>query len=225
VTGTVVEIWRYPVKSMAGERLDSVGVTDVGLEGDRQWALVDGTPNRAGKLYTNIQDARLMRYGARLAGDGVMVATPAGKMARLDDQFVAELAEAVSKPLTLRDRAGDNFDDSHVLVANLATIAAFGLEAGIDMDRRRFRANFYLDGLEPEEEVRWVGHRIRAGSAVLEVVKRCERCAVVTRDPETTIASPELLRLLAQTSETSMGVYCRVVTPGTVAIGDLCGPE
>jgi uncharacterized protein YcbX len=225
VVGNVVEIWRYPVKSMAGERLDSVVLTDVGLEGDRRWALVDGTPNRAGKLYTNIQDARLMRYGARLAGDGVMVATPAGKTARLDDHFVAELAEAVSKPLTLRDRAGDNFDDSHVLVANLATVAAFGLEAGMEMDRRRFRANFYLDGLEPEEEVQWVGQRIRAGSAVLEVVKRCERCAVVTRDPETTIASPELLRLLTQTSETCMGVYCRVVAPGTVAIGDLCGPE
>jgi uncharacterized protein YcbX len=225
VAGNVVEIWRYPVKSMAGERLDSVELTDVGLEGDRRWALVDGTPNRAGKLYTNIQDARLMKYRARLAGDGVMVATPAGKMATLDDQFVAELAEAVSKPLTLRDRAGDNFDDSHVLVANLATIAAFGLEAGIDMDRRRFRANFYVDGLEPEQEVTWVGRRIRAGSAVLEVVKRCERCAVVTRDPQTTIASPELLRLLTQTSETCMGVYCRVVTPGTVAVGDLCGPE
>jgi uncharacterized protein YcbX len=225
VTGSVVEIWRYPVKSMAGERLESVELTGVGLEGDRRWALVDGTPNRAGKLYTNIQDARLMRYGARLAGDGVMVATPDGQTQVLDEQFVAELATAVSKPLTLRDHAGDNFDDSHVLVANLATIAAFGLEAGVDMDRRRFRANFYLDGLEPEQEVSWVGHRIRAGSAVLEVVKRCVRCAVVTRDPDTTIASPELLRLLTQTSETCMGVYCRVVTPGAVAIGDLCGPE
>ncbi len=225
MVGNVVEIWRYPVKSMAGERLDSVVVTEVGLEGDRRWALVDGTPNRAGKLYTNTQDARLMKYGARLAGDGVTVATPGGRTRVLDDEFVAELADAVSKPLTLRDRAGDNFDDSHVLVANLATIAAFGLEAGIDMDRRRFRANLYLDALEPEQEVSWVGRKIRAGSAVLEVVKRCERCAVITRDPDTTLASPELLRLLTQTSDTCLGVYCRVVTPGTVAIGDLCGPE
>jgi uncharacterized protein YcbX len=210
---------------MAGERLDSVELTDVGLEGDRRWALVDGTPNRAGKLYTNTQDARLMKYRARLAGDGVVVATPAGQTQTLDDRFVADLAEAVAKPLTLRDRAGDNFDDSHVLVANLATIAAFGLEAGMDMDRRRFRANLYLDGLEPDEEVRWVGHRIRAGSGVLEVVKRCERCAVITRDPETTIAAPELLRVLTQSSETCLGVYCRVLTPGFVAIGDVCGPE
>ena len=200
-------------------------VTDTGLEGDRRWALVDGTTNRAGKLYTNTQDARLMTYKARLAGQGVEVSTPAGDSHSLDDRFVAELAGAVSRPLTLRDQAGTNFDDSHVLVVNLATVAAFALEAGVDIDRRRFRANFYVDGIEPDDEVGWLGRRIRAGSAVLEVVKRCERCAVVSRDPDTTIASPELLRLLAQTNDTSMGVYCRVVTPGIVTIGDRLGPE
>jgi uncharacterized protein YcbX len=223
--GTVAEIWRYPVKSMAGERLDSCLVTDTGLEGDRRWALVDGTPNRAGKLYTNTQDARLMTYKARLAGQGVEVSTPAGGSRHLDDQFVAELAGVVSRPLTLRDHSGINFDDSHVLVVNLATVAAFALEARVDIDRRRFRANFYIDGLEPDEEIQWLDRRVRAGSAVLEVIKRCERCAVVSRDPDTTIASPELLRLLAQTNDTSMGVYCRVITPGVVAIGDRLGPE
>ena len=225
MVGNVVEIWRYPVKSMAGERLDSASLTEVGLEGDRRWAFVDGTPNRAGKLFTNTQDAMLMTHHARLSVDAVEVLTPAGQTRRLDEQFVAELSEAASRPLTLRDRAGSNFDDSHVLVVNLATVAAFALEAGVDIDRRRFRANLYLDGLEPEEEVRWVGRRIRAGAAVLEVVKRCERCVVITRDPETTIATPELLRVLTQSSETCMGVYCRVVTPGMVVVGDLCGPE
>lgn len=225
MVGNVVEIWRYAVKSMAGERLDSATLTEVGLEGDRRWALVDGTPNRAGKLFTNTQDASLMRYHARLAGDGVDVLTPAGQTRRLDQQFVTELGDAVSRPLTLRDRAGHNFDDSHVLVVNLATVAAFALDAGVDIDRRRFRANLYVDGLEPEEEVRWIGRLIRAGSAVLEVVKRCERCVVITRDPDTTVAAPELLRVLTQSSETCMGVYCRVVTAGAVAIGDLCGPE
>ena len=225
VIGTVTEIWRYPVKSMAGERLDSCLVTDTGLEGDRRWALVDGAPNRQGKLYTNTQDARLMTYRARLAGEGVEVAMPAGRTRRLDDRLVAELADLMARPLTLRDQAGTNFDDSQVLVVNQATVAAFALEAGVEIDRRRFRANFYIDDLEPEEELRWLGRRVRAGSAVLEVVKRCERCAVISRDPDTTLASPGLLRLLAQTSETSMGVYCRVLTPGDVSTGDRCGPE
>lgn len=223
--GTVAEIWRYPVKSMAGERLESCPVTSNGLDADRRWAFVDGSPNRAGKLLTNTQDARLMTYRARLAGDTVEVSTPAGQSRRLDGQLVAELAGEVARPLTLRDQSGINFDDSHVLVVNLATVAAFAIEAGVPIDRRRFRANLYLDGLEPDAEVRWLGRQIRAGSAVLEVVKQCERCAVITRDPDTTIASPELLRVLTQTSGACMGVYCRVVTPGDVAVGDLCGPE
>jgi hypothetical protein len=56
------------------------------------------------------------------------------------------------------------------------------------------------------------------------VTKRCDRCVVITRDPETTVASPELLRILTETHETCMGLYCRVVRPGRVAVGDLCGP-
>ena len=74
------------------------------------------------------------------------------------------------------------------------------------------------------EDLAVFGRRIQAGSAELEVVKRCERCAVITRDPDTTETSPELLRVLTETSDTCMGVYCKVVRPGDVAIGDLIGP-
>jgi uncharacterized protein len=225
VVDTIAEIWRYPVKSMAGERLDSCAVTGSGLDGDRRWALVDGTVNRAGKLLTNTQDARLMTYRARLAGHGVEVTAPGGGNRRLDDQLVAELGSEVSRPLTLRDTAGVNFDDSPVLVVNLATVAAFALAAGMAIDHRRFRANLYVEGFEPEEEVRWLGRTIRAGAVELEVVKRCERCVVITRDPETTVASPNLLRILTETSETFMGIYCRVVRSGVVTVGDLIGPE
>jgi uncharacterized protein YcbX len=225
MVGTVAEIWRYPVKSMAGERLESCAITDAGFEGDRRWAFVDGTVNRAGKLFTNTQDARLMTYAARLDGNGVEVVAPTGQSRPLDEHFVAELADEVSRPLTLRDQSGVNFDDSHLLVVNLATVAAFAHEAGVAIDRRRFRANLYLEGIEPDEELHWLGREIRAGAARLEVVKRCERCVVVTRDPDTTVTSPELLRLLTKTSETCMGVYCRVLIPGLVTTGDLCGPE
>jgi uncharacterized protein len=220
----VTEVWRYPVKSMGGERLDACLITDRGLEGDRRWALVDGVANRAGKLLSIRQDERLMTYRARLADHGVEVVTPDGELRRLDDQLVAALAEQTARPLTLRDLAGANFDDSPVLVVNLASVAAFGLEAGVPVDRRRFRANLYLDGLEPEEELHWLGRRIRAGDAELEVVKRCDRCVVITRDPDTTTASPELLRILTDKHETCMGLYCGVVRPGRVAVGDLCGP-
>jgi uncharacterized protein len=225
VVGTLAEIWRYPVKSMAGERLDSCVITETGLDGDRRWALVDGTVNRAGKLFTNTQDARLMTYRARLVDHGVEVSTPRGQSRDLDDQLVAELGREVSRPLTLRDTAGVNFDDSPVLVVNLLTVAAFALAAGMPIDHRRFRGNLYVEGFESDEEVRWLGRRIRVGAVELEPVKRCERCVVITRDPETTVASPGLLRVLTETSETFMGIYCRVVRPGVVSVGDVIGPE
>jgi uncharacterized protein len=217
---SVVEVWRYPVKSMAGERLDSCPVGEKGLEGDRRWALVDGTPNRSGKLLTIRQDERLMTYQARLSGGAVEVVAPDGERRSLDEGVVSDLAAETSRPLTLREVEGANFDDSPVLLVNLATVAAFGAQAGMRVDHRRFRANIYVDGLAPEEEIAWLGRRVQVGDAELELVSRCERCVVITRDPDTTVTTPELLRVLNETHEMYMGVYCQVTRPGRVAVGD-----
>ena len=224
MVGTVAEIWRYPVKSMAGERVSSAALTHSGVDGDRRWALVDGTANRAGKLLTGKDDKRLMTYHARLKGDDVEVVGPGGDTRRLDDALVSDVALVSGRPLTLRDLAGANFDDSPVLVVNLSTIAGFSLAAGVEVDHRRFRANLYIDGLEHEEELGWIGRRLIVGSAELEVVKRCERCVVITLDPDSTAATPSLLRVLTNTSDTCMGVYCRVARHGQVSVGDSCGP-
>ena len=217
---SVAEVWRYPVKSMAGERLSSCDVAATGLVGDRRWALVDGSPNRAGKPLTIREDDRLMTYRARFADGRAEVLTPRGDVALMDGSLVSRLASETSRPLTLRELEGANFDDSPILVVNLATVASFGVEAGMDVDHRRFRANFYVDGLAPEEELAWIGRRVAVGEAELEVVSRCERCVVITKDPDTTATTPELLRTLTQTRETCMGVYCRVTRPGRVAQGD-----
>jgi uncharacterized protein YcbX len=205
---------------MAGERLDSCAVTEKGLDGDRRWALVDGSPNRAGKFFTIRQHERLMTHRASLVKGHVEVVTPEGAVYDLDERMVSHLAAKASRPLTLREIDGGNFDDSPVLIVSLATVAAFGVLARMHVDHRRFRANLYLEGLAPEEEVAWVGQRVQVGDAELEVVSRCERCAVITHDPDTTNTTPELLRLLAETAQTCLGVYCRVTRPGRVAAGD-----
>jgi Uncharacterized Fe-S protein len=161
-----------------------------------------------------------MTYRARLAGQSVEVVAPDGEVQGLDDRIVSHLAAETSRPLTLRELEGANFDDSPVLIVNLATVAAFGVQAGMRVDHRRFRANLYVDGLPPEEEIGWLGRRVQVGEAELDVVSRCERCVVITRDPDTTITTPELLRVLNETQETCMGMYCQVTRPGRVAVGD-----
>lgn len=217
---SVVEVWRYPVKSMAGESLDSCAVGEQGLEGDRRWALVDWTPNRAGKPLTIREEERLMTYRARLAAGVLEILAPTGEVRALDEAMVSHLATEASRPLTLRELEGANFDDSPVLLVNLAAVTEFEAEAGVSVDRRRFRANLYVDGLEPSEEISWLGRRVAVGGVELAVVKQCERCVVITRDPDSTAATPALLRVLAETRETYMGLYCQVTRPGRVAVGD-----
>jgi uncharacterized protein len=218
----VAEVWRYPVKSLAGERLESCLVEGTGLSGDRRWALVDGAPKRAGKLLTNTEHARLMTYGARIVDGGVEITYPDGAvLEKMGADLARRVADEASRPVRLRDLPGGNFDDSPVLVVNLASVRAFAAEVGMLVDHRRFRANLYLDDMEVDEELGWLGRRIRAGEAELQVVSRCERCVVVTRDPSTTVATPAILRALAQRHETCMGVYCVVTRPGLVGAGDL----
>ena len=219
---SVVEIWRYPVKSMAGERLDDCMITDVGLEGDRRWAMIDRTPPRDGKWFNIKQHAPLMTYRSRLVDGRVQVLDPGGADIGLEAAFRRVLDES-QRSVTLRELPGENFDDSQVLIVNLASLRAFALEAGMAVDHRRFRANLYVDGLEPDEELRWLGKRIRAGEAELEVTSRCERCKVITMDPDTTETAPELLRILVERHDERMGMYCRVVHPGRIAVGDHVG--
>lgn len=208
---------------MAGEQLDSCMVTELGLEGDRQWAFVDGAPHRAGKLLNIKQHEDLMRYRARLVGGRPEVVAPDGEIQDLDGALVDRLEVESSRPLQLRDAAGENFDDAPVLIVNLESVAAFSVEAGMPVDPRRFRGNLYVDGLEPEAELAWLGRCIQAGEAELEVFSRCVRCVVINRDPDTTESTPQLLDLMVERHDKCMGMYCRVLRPGRVAVGDLVG--
>jgi uncharacterized protein YcbX len=208
---------------MAGERLQECAITEHGLEADRRWAFVDRSPNRDGKFLTIRQHENLLRYRSGVVDGAVRVETPDGTVMTMDGSLRERLESETSRPLELRDVAGANYDDSHVLIVNLASIELLGREAQMRLDRRRFRANLYVDGLEPEEELTWLGRTITAGDAALEVVKRDERCVVITRDPDTTIATPELLRLLTERHDQCMGVYCHVAKPGRVGVGDFVG--
>src|SRR5436309_2281389 len=220
---SVVEVWRYPVKSMAGERLDSCMVTEQGLEGDRRWALIDQSPNRAGKWFNIKQHAALMVHRSRLVDGAVEIEAADGSSVAVGEELVRRFEVEAGRPLELRELPGGNFDDSQVHIVNMASVKAFAQEAGMALDHRRFRANLYVDGLEPGEELSWLGRRIRAGEAELEVTSRCERCKVITMDPDTTEATPELLKLLVERHDERFGMYCQVARPGRVGVGDYVG--
>jgi uncharacterized protein YcbX len=137
---------------------------------------------------------------------------------------LVELSVLAGRPLSMRDSPGGNFDETSVLLVNLASVEAFALSVGMPLDRRRFRANLYVEGLEPDQEYRWLSRRLQVGEAILEVVRPCGRCVMITIDPDSLEATPAVLGKLAQEREEIMGIRCRVVTPGRVHVGDQIGP-
>ncbi len=222
---TITGLYRYAVKSFAGEALESARLDPDGLAGDRRYAFIDSAPNRAGKFLTARQLNTMLTYGAEEADGQVLVTTPAGR--GLDVVSVAlreELESVVGRPLTLREAPGSNFDDSPLLLLNLASVRRLGEVIGRDLDPRRFRANVLLEGMEPDAEYQWIGRRLRAGSAILEAALLCERCVMITYDPDTVLSDPAILHGLTRTKETLMGVYCRVAEPGSVVLGDTVEP-
>jgi hypothetical protein len=96
-------------------------------------------------------------------------------------------------------------------------------------DPRRFRNTLVVDGIEPHEEDEWIGHRVRAGEAVLHVAERDPRCSMTTRNPQSGERDMDTLRMIAgyrsqQDGDICFGVYADVVQPGTVAVGDTVEP-
>src|SRR5207249_1688288 len=111
----------------------SCAITEVGLEGDRRWAFIDRSPHRDGKWFNIKQHAPLMTYRARLVGGDLELVAPDGSSVALNGELRQRFEVEAQRPLELRELPGANFDDSHVLIVNLASVAAFALEAGMGM--------------------------------------------------------------------------------------------
>ncbi|HUY58039.1 MAG TPA: MOSC domain-containing protein [Candidatus Micrarchaeaceae archaeon] len=219
----VAELWRYPVKSMAGERIGEVEAGTQGVPGDRRLAAFELAPDRPQKPLSARDVAGLLRFRASLSSDAAWVEGPELERSPWDDEAVRRgLSRVCRRELELRPTPAGAFDDSPILLIHLATVEALSQELGAYVDRRRFRANFYLqgDGLAAHQEPQLVGRSLRCGGAILEVTSACARCSITTRDPDSWANWPQLLRHLVQAHQELVGVYCRVQLPGQIREGD-----
>ena len=225
---TVREIWRYPVKSMRGERMEEAELTLQGVPGDRRYAFVQAQSRSPFPWLTGRELPELLRYQPAYEGPSprarLLVTTPSGAVLPVDgDELRRELEERSGRPLfLLRDHRG-NYDIAQLSLIGLATTARIAEESGTPPDPGRFRANLYVetpDG-EPFAEDAWVGRVLRIGStARVAVTETDERCAMITLDPRTGESSPGVLRAVAQNHGNRAGVYGVVLTPGAVRAGD-----
>jgi uncharacterized protein YcbX len=219
----VGEVWRYPVKSMAGERIVEAELGPRGIPSDRGLAAFERGPQSRDRPLSARDLAGLLKFRASLKTGVAQVAGPELAPVPWDHESVGRsISRECRRELELRPVAGGAFDDSPILLVFLATMAALSEEMGAPVDHRRFRANIYLEGAgtEGHGESQLLGCELRCGGAVLQATDPCPRCAIPTRDPDTWASWPQLLRHLVETRDEVVGVYCKVTVPGRVAEGD-----
>jgi len=144
------------------------------------------------------------------------------------------LADYVGRPVRLArtEREGDGVDRGRLAGATLVStgsLEALRDAAGEDapVDGRRFRMTIGIEGVEPHGEDGWIGSQVRVGRATVAVREHVGRCAVTTLDPDRGVRDLDTLGTIAayrgdvQTREPlPFGVWCEVVEPGRVAVGD-----
>ena len=231
----VAQLWRYPVKSMQGELVDSLDLDGERVPGDRRWGVRDVA---TGAVLTGRATGPLLHLRARLDGDGVCITLPDGRELRDGDDAVDDaLSEHLGQSVRLaraetgeqqafstpnerwQSRPGTFNDGHHVHVLSTASLrAAHALHPGGAWEARRFRPNVVLDvdgAAFPEDD--WT--RICIGAVELEVYKRTTRCPLTTRSQPGLDDDLTVLKTLTRNREAKLGVYARVSVPGRIHAG------
>ncbi len=230
--GTVESLWRYPVKSMRGEELDEVFVGYSGIKGDRLFAFNSSASRKEFPYFTGRDQRQMLRYRPHFLRPNeesertIEVETPAGDTIAIDDPALIErlrLGLDGQHQLTLM-RSDRAMTDCHpVSIISLQTVRTLGEETGLTLDKRRFRANVYLDltAADGFAEDAFVGRSLRIGpTAIISIVKRDGRCMMITLDPDTAEKEPALLKTVAQAHDGMAGVYGTVKVEGIIRRGD-----
>jgi MOSC domain-containing protein len=255
VTARVARISIAPVKALGLVHPDEVELGPRGVAGNRRFWLVEAD----GRLVSNKRHGTLVQIrpewdeqtrelaltfpdGRRVAGtvevgdevfDQEMYSHPLASR-HVVGPWAAALSEFVGQPLTLlwaeegapdRLYAGTASIVSHESVARLADVAGEP-----ELDARRFRMLFDIEGVAAHGEDEWIGAQVRIGGATIQVNGDVGRCAITTHDPDTGVPTVDTLRALAEYRREGrkeplpLGVYASVVEPGRVRVGDAVEP-
>ena len=253
IVGTVESLWRYPVKSMRGEELEEAFAGYPGVYGDRVFAFKSSASPAGFPYFTAREQRRLLQYRPRFRypdkaarpvnlteadkmGAGPLsvdiselmldIETPEGEMLAIDDPVLIEMLRKEidqKHQLTLMRSHRAMTDCRPVSIFSLQSARQLSEETGTPIDKRRFRANVYVDlaagGGFAENE--FVGRSLRIGpKLVIRILERDARCMMITLDPDTGEKSPAILKKVAQAHDGMAGVYGAVMIEGMLHKGD-----
>ena len=218
-SGSVLSLHRYPVKSMAGEDARELEVFGHGVRGDRQQAVTW----RGGRRLTARAAPRLLAWSARTNGAQPVLTAPDGREWHWDDDGLRDaIAQDIGKEveLTQAPELMQDLEDS-LLITFQPTFERLREELGQEIDLRRFRPNVHVSiDAEAFSELDWEGRTLTVGDAELDLLHPCIRCVMVTRDPETQEAWPQLLRHLHGRHDSMFGINARPRNEATIRVGD-----
>jgi len=253
IIGKVESLWRYPVKSMRGEELHEGFASYSGIYGDRIFAFRSSANHKGFPYFTAREQRKLLQYRPRfrypdksaqpinlteaesrdanplvadLAELIVDVETPDGRTLAIDDPALIEMLRAQidqKHQVTLMQSQRGMTDCRPVSIFSLQSAQRLAEETGTKADKRRFRANVYVDITSGEAfaENDLVGRSVRIGSkVVISILQRDSRCVIITLDPDTGEQTPAILKKIAQAHDGMAGVYGAVLIEGLIHKGD-----
>lgn len=242
--GRISAIFRYPVKSMAGESLDVAKLSWHGIEGDRRLAFRRLADKSGFPWLTASKLPELLLYqpfgldsSANIKNGELLpthVRTPDGKEYELrSDELREEVSSRYGSDLELMNLKHGIFDEAAVSVISLSTVHSIARESGrgVDLcDLRRFRPNVVIEPINAEpfapfEDDSWVGHTLMFGegnsAAAVKAYMKDERCVMVNFDPDTAEKDSEVMKTIVRLNENYAGVYGTVVRAGELRVGQV----
>ena len=204
----ITEIWRYPVKTMAGEKLERAVVGSLGIEGDR----VVHVENARGRVITSRSHPSFLGHKGSLSPHGEIMVD-----GRPWDspEIASEVVDIVGPGAKLvRYDGAERFDVLPLLVATDGAIAAFG------HDRRRLRPNIVVGGVEGLNEREWPGACLRIGKVLIGVQDLRLRCVMTSYDPDTLVQDKEITRGIYHRFDGKLALNCFVIEGGEINPGE-----
>ena len=246
--GRISAIFRYPVKSMAGESLEVARLGWHGIEGDRRLAfrrLADRSefPWLTASKLPQLLLYKPLRLDSNANSNGEVlpthVRTPDGKEYELrSDQLREEISSRYGSDVELMNLKSGIFDEACISVISLGTVRSVARESGRGeelCDLRRFRPNVVIEtnNAEPFEEDSWVGRTLMFGEgnsgaapmAAISVTLRDERCVMVNFDPDTAERDSEVMKTVVRMNGNYAGAYGTVIRAGELRVGHVVSLE